>query len=602
MCPLAGEVQQEGSRRHGTPSWERVLLRRWAACGSVVESGERASEALTPSERASLSAPEAELLSGCFILRAELGNTALSDDSKSERWRSCEMTTNAEPQEDCDHMRVLLAGPDTLYFSCDAAISDQMRARLDQEKAMAQLKATTERSVHCPEWLGARVCPQGARGGYAFLIETEDFSVKLLGERIQHRPGVYIELRSHALHTHPGGPQGACEAALGWVRETLFADQADTLLPGTISFATAKLSRADIHIDWQGGYAPSLSGASEELRCFIRPGKTKWAFHGQGLHPTGYTFGKGNIQARLYNKTRETAEKANDAYAALLAVRNGEAFDPAQDVWRLEFQLRREGAKGFKLYAPPEEEDGDEEIEAELAAEDLQHIGTLPRFFAHMHELFGYLTLHWLRLVEDNGSANRSRLPMHPTWRQVRAQFAQVAQVTTTPPLEPDRRRLVRGARYSGKSRILRRLALGVLKSLEVEDASPTSCALLALRRWVERVVEAESLRAATRCASYQERFGGVPRWVLRGMGARWERVEQVEHRVQMLLGIFAAKGVLPLELKPAFSVGDLLVQHLDDLEREVEEKGGVQKVMADHFAQVYKVALPPSIGASLAA
>jgi hypothetical protein len=503
------------------------------------------------------------------------------------------MTTNAKPVSDSDEserIRVLLAGPDTLYFSCDAMISDQMRATLSEEKARAQFKATTERTVHCPGWLGARVCPQGARGGYALLIETEDFSVKLLGERIVHRPGVYIELRSHALHTHPGGPQGACEAALSWVRERLFADQAETLAPDAISFATAKHSRADIHIDWQGGYVPTLSGASEELRRFIRPGKTKWAFHGQGHRPTGYSFGRGDIQARLYNKTRETAEKANDAYAALLAARNGQAFHPDEDVWRLEFQLRREGAKGFKLYAPPEEDDDEAEIEAELAAEELQHIGTLPRFFARMDELFLYLTQHWLRLVEDNGSANRSRLPMNPTWWRLRDSFARVANPS---PLDADGYHLVRGTRYSGRSRILRRLALGVVKSLEVEDASPTSAALLALRRWVGRVAERESDRLAVRCASHQERFGSVPRWITRGMGARWERVEALEHRVQMLLGIFAAQGVLPLEFEPARSVGDLLLQHLDDLEREAEEKGGVEQVLADHFAKVFKLRAP---------
>jgi hypothetical protein len=503
------------------------------------------------------------------------------------------MTTTAETADlasEPDRIRVLLAGPDTLYFSCDAAISDEMRAKLAKEKAAAQVKASIERTVHCPDWLGARVCPQGARGGYAFLIETEDFSVKLLGERIQHRPGVYIELRSHALHTHPGGPQGACKAGLAWVREHLFGDQVETLAPGAISFATAKLSRADIHIDWQGGYVPTLSGASEELRHFIRPGKTKWAFHGQGHYPTGYSFGRGHIQARLYNKTRETAERSDDAYTALLAAHNGEVFDPQRDVWRLEFQLRREGAKGFKLYALPEEEDDEAEIEAELAAEDLQHIGTLPRFFARVAELFQYLTQHWLRLVEDNGSANRSRWPLHPTWAQLREQFAHVAH---TPALDDDRRHLVRGAWYSGKSRVLRRLALGVVKSLEVVDASPTSAALFTLRRWVERMAEAEAQRLAMRCAAHHAREGHVPQWVLRGMGARWERVEAMEHRVQMLLGVFAARGVLPLEFKPAHSVGDLLVQHLDELEHEADAKGGVQQVLVDHFARVFKCGVP---------
>jgi hypothetical protein len=36
-------------------------------------------------------------------------------------------------------------------------------------------------------------------------------------------------------------------------------------------------------------------------------------------------------------------------------------------------------------------------------------------------------------------------------------------------------------------------------------------------------------------------------------------------------------------------------VQGLDALEQEAEEKGGVQQVLVDHFAKVYKVSLPPS-------
>ncbi len=486
-------------------------------------------------------------------------------------------------------LRVLLAGTDTLYFSCDLPISEAMRDRLSEEKATAQTLAA-ERRVHCPEWLGARVCPQGARGGYAFLIETEDFSIKLLGERIQHRPSVYLEMRSYVLHTHPDGPRGACQAALAWLREKLYADQAPTLVTAAISFEAAKLSRADIHVDYQGGYTPSLGRVSQELACFIRPGKTKGALYFQGSRSTGYAFGTGHVQARLYNKTLETTEKANDAYMALLLARNGEAYDSEQDVWRLEFQLRREGVKGFKLYAPPEEEDDEAEIEAELAAEELQHIGTLPRFFARMHELFEYLTQHWLRLVEDTGSTNRSRLPTHPTWLQLREQFAAVAQ---TQPLAEDQRRLVRGKCYSGKNRILRRLALGVVKSLEVEDASPVSAALMTLQRWVETVVEKEVERITAKCQRYHERQGSVPRWVERGMGERFSRIEQLEHRVQMLVGVFSAKGVLPLEFKPAHSVGDLLTQHLDELEQEAERKGGVLQSLSDHFARVYKVAMP---------
>src|SRR6478609_3777440 len=146
------------------------------------------------------------------------------------------MTTQSE------RITPLLAGMDTVYFSCDLPLSDVMQERLTQEKATAQSRAV-QRQVHCPEWLEARMCPQGAKGGYAFLIETEDFSIKLLGEHIQNRPSVFIEMRSYALHTHPEGAAGACEAALAWVRTHLYADQM-VAAKSAISFNAAKISRA----------------------------------------------------------------------------------------------------------------------------------------------------------------------------------------------------------------------------------------------------------------------------------------------------------------------------------------------------------------------
>jgi hypothetical protein len=57
-------------------------------------------------------------------------------------------------------------------------------------------------------------------------------------------------------------------------------------------------------------------------------------------------------------------------------------------------------------------------------------------------------------------------------------------------------------------------------------------------------------------------------------MGERFSHAEQLEHLVQMRLGIFSAKGVVPLEFKPAYSVGDPLTQHLDDLEEVANNKG----------------------------
>jgi hypothetical protein len=79
----------------------------------------------------------------------------------------------------------------------------------------------------------------------------------------------------------------------------------------------------------------------------------------------------------------------------------------------------------------------------------------------------------------------------------------------------------------------------------------------------------------------------------VRGKGERFSRAKQLEQLVQMLLGIFSAKGLLRLEFKPAYSVGDLLTHPLDELEQETERKGGVLQLLTDHFVKAYTIDPP---------
>jgi hypothetical protein len=116
------------------------------------------------------------------------------------------------------------------------------------------------------------------------------------------------------------------------------------------------------------------------------------------------------------------------------------------------------------------------------------------------------------------------------------------------------------------------------------------------------KVAEKEVERIMATCRQYQEQGKPISAWVRAGMDERFRQVEQVEQRVQMLLGIFSAKGVLPLAFKPAHSVGDLLTQHLDELEQEAERKGGVLQALTDHFAKVYKIGVPNALETPCAA
>ena len=69
----------------------------------------------------------------------------------------------------------------------------------------------------------------------------------------------------------------------------------------------------------------------------------------------------------------------------------------------------------------------------------------------------------------------------------------------------------------------------------------------------------------------YGDRANSCSMGQSRGLVERFSRVDRLEQRVQMLLGVFSAKGVLPLAFKPAHSVEDLLTQHLDELEQKAE-------------------------------
>jgi hypothetical protein len=498
----------------------------------------------------------------------------------TKRRKRSDQQTAARPQ---------LAGFDTITYSSRARISQAVRAQLDEDKEAAQVAARVG-AVHCPDWLGARVLPTGKKG-YSFLLETEDFTVKVAYEHMTTWPGLYVELRSFFLHTHEEGPKGAIESSLAWIRQHLLTDQDAKMVEKLCSFATVTPSRFDLHIDWQGGFAPTFD--TGEVDRFVKPRRVQWHPFFEGRRCTGYRFGAGNpILARLYNKSTERRARHDEGYFALLAARDPLAFDPNEDVWRLEFQVRREGMTSFHLAPDTSDErasteDLDAQIEAELSAEEIPHLATFPKLVEHQETLFQHLTEHWLRLTTPGRGKIPSRWPTDPTWEALRRNFGRLAGV---PPLDAQGVELVRAFRYEGRQRLLQRMALGVIKALEVQDASVASASL---RQLVELIAVKEAEHLEKRKAMSRKQEGMVPPWVEAGMGASLEHPDKVRHLIQMLLGIFAAHGVLALGDKPIYSVGDLLTQHLDLLEAVADDNGGIGQVLQRHFSKVYKISAP---------
>jgi hypothetical protein len=360
----------------------------------------------------------------------------LQPETPERKRRGRPTKAQAEAKRQAAQAVALLAGLDACNFSSLGRVSSGVYGKLREAKEAAKL-AEQSGAVHCPEWLGAQVKPKGDRGGrYPYLIETEDFTVKVAGHAQTMWPGLYVELRSHFLHAHPNGAAGACEEALCWVRDNLLYDASEADWQAT-TFAQVAVSRVDLHIDWQGGFVPMYSAGEE--RRFIRPRRTQWHPFNEGNTCQGYRFGSGKpLMARLYNKTAERKKRHDESYGVLLEEHTrvqGIPYVPTLDVWRLEFELHREAVASLKLAPESDAEDTDADIEAELSAEDLPNVGTLPKLFTHLDAIFQHLSYHWLRLVTPVDTQVRSRWPLDPTWTLLRKEFGRLADAPRHSPL-----------------------------------------------------------------------------------------------------------------------------------------------------------------------
>ena len=456
----------------------------------------------------------------------------------------------------------------------------------------------------CPTGSMREIHPTGARGGYRFLLETPDFAVKLQ-KGLKNRPPIYVEMRAFGLHTHEGGELGCRRGRLPLRPGDLLADQDQVWAAETITAETARCSRLDLYLDWQGGWHPDFAEGGDE-RCFVKRVHADVDRHSVNGKVTGFDIGKGAVRARIYNKTVEMGKSQQEWYPQLLTARNGNRFNPALDLWRVEFQLRREGVKGFRLYAKPEMSDPDDVIDAELEAEDLPHLHSVRKALHWAGKLFAYLTKRWLRLVVPTDDPNRGRWPEHPTWAALRDGFQKVA-MHGAPPLAEESRELVRASRYSGYRRLLDRMAAGLLTTEQAMDTDP-GAALATYVAYLHRISgrirrqQKARVRQWQRHQAEQKRIGHplpLTPDLSRGMGARLDALERTTKRAQLLemaLGVFDAAGVVRLQLHreaDVSRVGDLLVYSLEELEAIAERKGGIRRLLDEKWTKVYKANAP---------
>src|SRR5215472_10454125 len=104
-------------------------------------------------------------------------------------------------------------------------------------------------------------------------------------------------------------------------------------------------SRLDLYLDWQAGWHPAFDSGDE--RHFVKRVHAEVNRHSCDGELTGYDIGCGEVRARIYNKSVQVQKEHIDWYPELVRARNGLAYDDVLAIWQVEFQLRREGVKGF---------------------------------------------------------------------------------------------------------------------------------------------------------------------------------------------------------------------------------------------------------------
>jgi hypothetical protein len=272
-------------------------------------------------------------------------------------------------------IRPLRHGVDSLYLSFPGGIDPSLAVCLQDLKLKAQANNATvvaTAGIKMGEHL-FEVRPRG-RGRFAFVLEDNWFSIQLSNASAGVLPLAVVQIRSEYLTAV--GPHEAVAAI--------------TQLVDGMGEVTGppKISRIDLFADFCTDYdLASMPGSH-----WVKRSK-KRSIHEESDQVTGISFGSGNeVSARLYDKTLEIQKSGKDYMRPLWA---SEGWDAVAQVWRMEFQIRREGL--------PQ-----------------QMLGAAGDVFGLCGSLWRYLCDEWLRLAIPSGSDDtRSRWPTHPLWEDL---------------------------------------------------------------------------------------------------------------------------------------------------------------------------------------
>lgn len=348
-------------------------------------------------------------------------------------------------------MDLVLCGVDTLEvgYALSGSLSDEDVALLEDAKAKAQAKQFD--SAGFPVLFHGRAFRMMPRGisGKEWRLQNDDVSMALAR---QWRGGaVYPELhvRFWSEYLWRQGWEAAEARVRAWV-ETWATVVGD------------KVSRVDLTVD-HACPCPDLDIRSREISgTVVRRDDYASGSHARGHDLTGYTFGGGNMVARIYDKKKEAKQRSKEWFYPMWET-NG--WDGKSPVTRTEFEFKRAMLKQWQV----------------TSVSDLS---------ACMADLWRFATEKWLVLRTRAGQdSNYRRWPVSEFWKSVQdagKTFGEVTGVARLEQVQPELQRLLRSARGNMAS------AAAIFGSTELGIEH----GLVMARRWAARELESKDFRA----------------------------------------------------------------------------------------------------------
>jgi hypothetical protein len=277
----------------------------------------------------------------------------------------------------------------------------------------------------------------GARSPWRYLLRNDDMELKIGTGK---KTGFVAKVRLMASYLWPmqyGEGTSLVDAiAEAWVcvceifgRE-LYAQVSEVHLCADV--AGYDFSRAN----WQDGFirrcglVPHFdhemhfveTESEEDAAYLVGPDKV----HMRYRSITGYSFGThaSAISAVVYDKWRyiRLKERASD-YFYLVWGRNG--WDGVAPVWRVEFRLKRDILRDFKI---------------EDICHGIDDAFDLPDY---LEVIWQYCSIHWVRYVVPSEDTNRTRWETHEAWQVVQSAFFPLVNIELAP-IVRERKRVVK--------------------------------------------------------------------------------------------------------------------------------------------------------------